>query len=112
MNPMAALVEQDGRSLLSGEGWSTATHAEVAARLSRPGLGRWLAQVQQVRRCAHPVRLVGSSDTINTSTGEVLASYTSSGEPDGVTYLRCGNRRASVCPVSYTHLTLPTTPYV
>ena len=98
MNPLGTPAEPDWCSLLSGEGWSAATQAEVAARLSRPGLGRWLGQVQQVRRCAHPVRLVGSSDTINGLTGEVLASYTSSSEPDGVTYLRCGNRRASVCP--------------
>jgi hypothetical protein len=98
VNPAMTPAEADWRSLLSGEGWSTATQAEVAARLSRPGLGRWLGQVQQVRRCARPVRLVGSSDTIDTLTGEVLASYTSGSEPDGVTYLRCGNRRASVCP--------------
>ena len=98
MNPAGTSAEADWRSLLSGEGWSTATQAEVAARLSRPGLGRWLGQVQQVRRCARPVRLVGSSDSIDTLTGEVLSSYTSASEPDGVTYLRCGNRRASVCP--------------
>jgi hypothetical protein len=98
MNPQASLAEVDWPSLLSGEGWSTATQAEVAARLSRPGLGRWLGQVQQVRRCARPVRLVGTSDIIDASTGEVLACYTSSSEPDGVTYLRCGNRRAKVCP--------------
>jgi hypothetical protein len=98
MNPLVTPVEADWRALLSGEGWSASAQAEVAARLSRPGLGRWLGQVQQVRRCARPVRLVGSSDTINTQTGEVLASYTSSSEPDGITYLRCGNRRASVCP--------------
>ena len=51
--------------------WSPATRAEVAARLSRPDLGRWLGQVQQVRHCAHPVRLVGASDTIDPATGEV-----------------------------------------
>ena len=85
-------------SPVSAEGWSTATQAEVAARLSRPDLGRWLVQVQQVRRCARPVRLVGHRDSIDASTGEILASYSSAAEPDGVTYLRCGNRRASVCP--------------
>jgi hypothetical protein len=78
--------------------WSTATQAEVAERLARPDLGRRLGQVQQVRHCSHPVRLSGSSDTINMATGEVLASYSSTGEPDGVTYVRCGNRRQAVCP--------------
>ena len=45
--------------------WSTSTQAQVADRLSKPGLGRWLTQVQQVRRCAHPVRLAGSTQTID-----------------------------------------------
>ena len=78
--------------------WSTSTQAQVAARLARPDLGRWLGQVQQVRHCAHPVRLAGTSHTIDPTTGEVLGCYDSAAEPDGVTYVRCGNRRASVCP--------------
>ena len=82
----------------AGPGWSPTVQAEVAARLSRPDLGAWLGQVAKVRRCSHPVRLSGTSDTINPTTGEVLASYASSAEPDGITYVRCGNRRASVCP--------------
>ena len=71
--------------------------AQVSERLSRADLGRWLAQVQQVGSCAQPIRMVGSSDTIDTATGEILRSYTSRGEPDGVTYLRCKNRRRAVC---------------
>ena len=59
--------------------WSTSTQAQVAARLARPDLGRWLGQVQQVRHCAHPVRLAGTSHTINPATGEVLGSYDSAG---------------------------------
>ena len=50
------------------------------------------------RGCAHPVRLVGSTTTINKHTGEVVASYSSDRELDGVTYRRCQNRRAAVCP--------------
>ena len=98
MNTMPTADAHDWPSLPSGEGWSPAIQTEIAGRLSRPDLGRWLSQVRQVRQCARPVRLVGGSDTIDTTTGEVLASYTSSSEPDGVTYIRCGNRRASVCP--------------
>ncbi len=71
---------------------------QVRDRLRRPDLGRWLGQVEQVGHCAHPIRMVGGSDTINPTTGEVLSSYTSGSEPDGVTYLRCGNRRRAVCP--------------
>ena len=94
----SAVAPADWCTLLFGDTVPEATSAELRDRLSRPGLGRWLAQVRQVRRCSHPVRLVGHSDTIDAATGEVLSSYDSAGEPDGVTYLRCGNRRASVCP--------------
>ena len=78
--------------------WSSSTQTQVVERLAKPGLGRWLTQVQQVRRCAHPVRLAGSTHTIDTTTGEVLTSYDTAADPDGVAYVRCGNRRASVCP--------------
>jgi hypothetical protein len=44
------------------------------------------------------VRLVGSTVVVNKSTGEVGHSYSSSQELDGTTYVRCGNRRAEVCP--------------
>ena len=30
--------------------------------------------------------------------GEVLSPYDTANDPDGVAYVRCGNRRASVCP--------------
>lgn len=75
---------------------SPAARVQAAERLSSPDLGRWLAQVQQVGRCAHPIRVVGSSETIDTTTGVVLRSYSSASEPDGITYLRCGNRRRAV----------------
>ncbi len=39
--------------------------SQVTERLSSPDLGRWLAQVQQVGHCARPVRLAGSSETID-----------------------------------------------
>ena len=77
--------------------WSERTRGEAFARLGRADAGRWLAQVAQVRSCSRPVRLVGSSSRVHPVTGEVFASYTSAGEPDGVTYVRCGNRRRSVC---------------
>ncbi len=48
--------------------------------------------------CARPVRLVGSSQLVNTCTGETTTTYSSGQELDGVTYIRCGNRRAQVCP--------------
>src|SRR5690606_25347013 len=50
------------------------------------------------RGCSNPIRLTGSSTTLDTATGEVVRTYASADEPDGHTYVRCGNRRASVCP--------------
>jgi hypothetical protein len=48
--------------------------------------------------CTRPVRLRGSTMLVNTRTGEVQNRYRSTDELDGTTYVRCGNRRASVCP--------------
>ncbi len=48
--------------------------------------------------CARPVRLVGATQLVHTTTGDTATSYSSSQELDGVTYIRCGNRRAQLCP--------------
>ena len=48
--------------------------------------------------CVRPVRLRGSTMLVDTATGEVFERYSSADELDGYTYVRCGNRRASVCP--------------
>lgn len=57
------------------------------------------AAVERAGGCARPVRLRGSTELVDTSTGEVLEAYSSADELDGQTYVRCGNRRARVCPV-------------
>ena len=76
---------------------SPATGREVFARMNRLDFARWATQVTGTGGCSHPVRLVGSSTTVDTATGEVVGAYESSTEPDRVTYVRCGNRRADVC---------------
>ncbi|MDQ4021374.1 MAG: hypothetical protein M3257_07050 [Actinomycetota bacterium] len=48
--------------------------------------------------CERPIRLAGHLHTINPTTGEVLASRSTETLPDGVIYVSCGDRRASVCP--------------
>jgi hypothetical protein len=53
---------------------------------------------RRVRGCTRPVRLRGSTTVVRRSTGELVRRYSSADELDGHTYLRCGNRRASVCP--------------
>ena len=53
---------------------------------------------KRARGCTRPVRLVGSTSLVDRSTGDVRPVYSSSSELDGITYVRCGNRRAAVCP--------------
>ncbi len=53
---------------------------------------------ETARGCSNPIRLQGSSVTIDSTTGETISTYSSDDELDGHTYVRCGNRRASVCP--------------
>ena len=48
--------------------------------------------------CSHPVKLSGSSMTVDTTTGEVVSEYHSVDAPMGVLYRPCGNRREDVCP--------------
>lgn len=57
----------------------------------------WSDAMMRVGNCAHPVQLRGVSARIDKTSGEVLSSYDSALEPLGVTYVRCGNRRASEC---------------
>jgi len=71
---------------------------QVAARLLSPDFDRWAEQAAAAGHCTSPIRLTGSATTLDKNTGEVLSTYSTTGEPDGVLYVRCGNRRASVCP--------------
>ena len=71
------------------------------AMLDRAGRGdywRWLAHVQAAAGCTRPVRLAGQIHTVDTGTGEVTSSRSTSDLPDAVIYKACGNRRAAVCP--------------
>ncbi|GAA3608368.1 plasmid replication initiator protein [Marihabitans asiaticum] len=51
-----------------------------------------------VHNCARPIRLAGSSQTVDVATGEVLDSFSSESLPLGVLHRPCGNRRAHICP--------------
>ncbi|WP_443415648.1 replication initiator [Brachybacterium tyrofermentans] len=69
--------------------------AEMRART-----GRWAAWSESAARvgwCSHPLRLRGSSTTVNSGTGAV-ESFSSSQSPDGFVRVPCGNRRADKCP--------------
>lgn len=72
--------------------------AAIAARF-RDGtihdLGDALARVGN---CAHPIRLRGSSHTVDRTTGEILSAFDSRHLPGQELHVPCGNRRASKCP--------------
>lgn len=58
---------------------------------------RWKEMVASTRGCSAPIRLVGSTSTVDLSTGEVLANYSTRDEPNEYVLTACGNRRASRC---------------
>ncbi len=71
----------------------------VLARASDPAAFASLQrQGEQCGWCAHPIRLIGNSVSVDTSTGEILRSYSTNDEPDGVLLKACGTRRATRCP--------------
>ena len=47
--------------------------------------------------CSRPIRLVGSTSHIDAATGAVIERYSSAQELDGITWVRCGDRRAARC---------------
>ena len=72
------------------------TVEEIVTRAGRPDFDRWAEQVARCGYCSHPVRLRGRVEH-RTSSGRQVA-YSTDGEPDRVLLIRCGNRRAAVCP--------------
>ena len=73
--------------------------SEVIARVSDPAsFAVWQRQGEQCGWCSHPIRLVGSSVSVDASTGEILRSYSTNDEPGGVLLKACGTRRATRCP--------------
>ena len=59
---------------------------------------RFERQLRSTGYCRRPVRLRGRVDSIDATTGEVVASYSTEREPDGTLLKCCGNRREAVCP--------------
>lgn len=48
--------------------------------------------------CAQPVRLAGFTRTLDSQTGEVISSFSTSNLPRGEYLKACGTRRARLCP--------------
>jgi hypothetical protein len=72
------------------------TVEEIVTRAGRSDFDRWAEQVARCGHCSHPVRLRGRVEH-RSSNGRQVA-YSTDGEPDRVLLIRCGNRRAAVCP--------------
>ena len=70
----------------------------LARAADRNGYERWHEQARNTGFCSHPVRLRGASTTIDARTGQVLADYRTTAEPDGTLLVACRNRRATRCP--------------
>ena len=77
---------------------SARTEQEVCDLLGSGRFDAWSQALARVGNCAQPIRLRGRSETVDTTTGEIVSAYSSEQEPLGVTHVRCGNRRASECP--------------
>lgn len=69
----------------------------VARRLRSADFDQWMRGAARTGYCSNPVRLSGGSTTLAGESGEVLAQFSSATQPDGLTYVRCGNRRARRC---------------
>src|SRR5688572_11618515 len=69
---------------------------QILDRAARPDFGRWQDQLNRCGACARPVRLRGRIIEQRDDGGRI--TYTTATEPDGVLLIRCGNRRAAVCP--------------
>jgi len=83
----------------TGTGASTRTlHDELLDRAARDDYHEWLGGTLAAGGCVRPIRLRGTIRDIDPATGEVIHAFDTDDTPDGVVYLPCGDRRASVCP--------------
>ncbi len=70
--------------------------AGLLARFRDGSMGAFTETMAAVHHCAHPVRLKGSSITVDPATGEALDTFSSDELPLGLLYRACGNRRVHV----------------
>ncbi len=81
----------------AGSDHATADPHGVLARTLAPGLTDWLHHAARARGCTRPVRLHGTSTTLDAA-GRTVDVFDTATLPDGVLYKPCGTRRASLCP--------------
>ena len=76
----------------SGDGFI----GDLLARATDPKRERWEQQVARTGYCSNPIRLRGR--VVAQIAGRRRQIYSTASEPDRTLLIRCGNRRASVCP--------------
>lgn len=74
-----------------------ATAQLIASHMRDGTMDAFFDALAATSNCAHPIRLAGSSLTVDTTTGQVI-SFDSRELPFGILHRPCGNRRASICP--------------
>lgn len=75
-----------------------AEERHIVRRLVNGSFDEWAASAARVGYCSNPIRIRGSSTTYDRATGEQLERFATADEAFGVLHLRCGHRRADVCP--------------
>ncbi|MEW2728516.1 replication initiator protein RepSA [Streptomyces albidoflavus] len=83
---------------LQAAGLDPATLTDVCKVAGSPGFDRWQDQIRRTGGCSDPIRLTGTTKTLDATTRRVLHTYTTDHEPGAVLRIACGNRRASRCP--------------
>ena len=72
---------------------SARTEQEVCDLLVSGRFDAWSQALARVGDCAQPIKLRGRSETVDTTTGEIVSTYSSEQEPLGVTHVRCARAR-------------------
>ncbi|RZQ63414.1 replication initiator [Amycolatopsis suaedae] len=67
-------------------------------RASDPGYGWWLSHVMPAAACSQPVRLRVAAQWLDNDGRVTEVDRISDSMPDGMLYVACKNRRATVCP--------------
>lgn len=78
--------------------WAGANLSDLVRLAGSDDYQRWQGHIRAAAGCAHPIRLRGDLHTVETSTGRIVDTTGTDTMPDGVLYVPCGNRRATVCP--------------
>lgn len=71
---------------------------EAVARASQPGYQWWLSHVMSAAACSNPVRLKLTAHWHDPHGGPGEIEQVTDAMPDGMLYVACKNRRATVCP--------------